>query len=79
MILERSRELAVIETLDGGKPIRESRDVDVPLAIERVREMNLDPRQLTMLLFQEAEPQPVPGHEEATVPVDVEALLRIPA
>lgn len=29
---ERSRELAVIESLDGGKPIRESRDVDVPLA-----------------------------------------------
>jgi len=30
MILERARELAVIETLDGGKPIRESRDFDVP-------------------------------------------------
>ena len=29
---ERSRELAVTETLDAGKPIRESRDVDVPLA-----------------------------------------------
>ncbi len=29
---ERSRELAVLETLDTGKPIRESRDVDVPLA-----------------------------------------------
>jgi aldehyde dehydrogenase (NAD+) len=29
---ERSRELAVLETLDSGKPIRESRDVDVPLA-----------------------------------------------
>ncbi|MFM7299676.1 MAG: aldehyde dehydrogenase family protein, partial [Crocinitomicaceae bacterium] len=29
---EKSRELAVIETLDGGKPIRESRDIDVPLA-----------------------------------------------
>jgi aldehyde dehydrogenase (NAD+) len=29
---ERSRELAVLETLNGGKPIRESRDVDVPLA-----------------------------------------------
>lgn len=29
---ERSRELAVIETLDAGKTIRESRDVDVPLA-----------------------------------------------
>ena len=25
---ERARELAVIETLDGGKPIRESRDFD---------------------------------------------------
>jgi aldehyde dehydrogenase (NAD+) len=32
MIQEKSRELAVIETMDGGKPIRESRDVDVPLA-----------------------------------------------
>ena len=29
---ERSRELAVLESLDGGKPIRESRDVDLPLA-----------------------------------------------
>ena len=29
---ERSRELAVMETLDNGKPIKESRDVDVPLA-----------------------------------------------
>ena len=32
LIQEKARELAVIETLDGGKPIRESRDVDVPLA-----------------------------------------------
>jgi aldehyde dehydrogenase (NAD+) len=31
-IQERSRELAVIESLDNGKPIRESRDVDVPTA-----------------------------------------------
>ncbi|MBN4062541.1 aldehyde dehydrogenase family protein, partial [Bacteroidales bacterium AH-315-I05] len=31
MIQERAREFAVIESLDGGKPIRESRDVDVPL------------------------------------------------
>ncbi len=29
---ERSRELAVVETLDNGKPIRESRDVDIPTA-----------------------------------------------
>ncbi len=29
---ERSRELAVLETLDSGKPIKESRDVDIPLA-----------------------------------------------
>jgi aldehyde dehydrogenase (NAD+) len=29
---ERSRELAVLETLDGGKPIKESRDFDVPMA-----------------------------------------------
>ena len=32
MIQERARELAVIESLNGGKTIRESRDVDVPLA-----------------------------------------------
>lgn len=32
LLQERSRELAIVETLDGGKPIRESRDVDVPLA-----------------------------------------------
>jgi acyl-CoA reductase-like NAD-dependent aldehyde dehydrogenase len=32
LLQERSRELAVLETLDNGKPIRESRDVDVPLA-----------------------------------------------
>jgi aldehyde dehydrogenase (NAD+) len=32
IIQERARELAVVETLDNGKPIRESRDVDVPLA-----------------------------------------------
>jgi aldehyde dehydrogenase (NAD+) len=31
-IQDRARELAVLETMDGGKPIRESRDVDVPLA-----------------------------------------------
>jgi aldehyde dehydrogenase (NAD+) len=31
MIQERARELAVIETMDGGKPIKESRDVDIPL------------------------------------------------
>jgi aldehyde dehydrogenase (NAD+) len=29
---ERARELSVIESMDGGKPIRESRDIDVPLA-----------------------------------------------
>ena len=32
MMQERARELAVVETLDGGKPIRESRDFDVPTA-----------------------------------------------
>ncbi|MDP9067584.1 MAG: aldehyde dehydrogenase family protein [Actinomycetota bacterium] len=32
VIQERSRELAVLETMNGGKPIRESRDLDVPLA-----------------------------------------------
>ena len=32
MLQERAREFAAIESLDGGKPIRESRDVDVPLA-----------------------------------------------
>jgi aldehyde dehydrogenase (NAD+) len=32
ILQERSRELAVAESIDGGKPIRESRDVDIPLA-----------------------------------------------
>ncbi|MFW6694717.1 aldehyde dehydrogenase family protein [Streptomyces sp. MAR4 CNX-425] len=31
IIQERSRELAVLETLDNGKPIRETRDADLPL------------------------------------------------
>lgn len=32
MIQEKARELAIIETMDGGKPIRESRDIDLPLS-----------------------------------------------
>jgi aldehyde dehydrogenase (NAD+) len=32
LLQERSREFAVLESLNGGKPIRESRDVDVPLS-----------------------------------------------
>jgi aldehyde dehydrogenase (NAD+) len=32
VLQERSREFAVLESLNGGKPIRESRDVDLPLA-----------------------------------------------
>jgi aldehyde dehydrogenase (NAD+) len=31
-IQEKARELAIVESLDGGKPIKESRDVDLPLA-----------------------------------------------
>jgi aldehyde dehydrogenase (NAD+) len=31
-VTERSRELAVLETMDGGKPIKESRDFDIPLS-----------------------------------------------
>ena len=31
IIAERSRELAVLESIDNGKPIKESRDVDVPI------------------------------------------------
>ncbi|MEC7583174.1 MAG: aldehyde dehydrogenase family protein [Planctomycetota bacterium] len=34
VLLERAREFACLETMDGGKPIRESRDVDVPLAAQ---------------------------------------------
>ncbi len=30
IIQERARELSVIESMDGGKPIRESRDIDIP-------------------------------------------------
>ncbi|MFM1890007.1 MAG: hypothetical protein RLZZ565_764 [Planctomycetota bacterium] len=33
-IQDRARELAVLETLDGGKPIKESRDFDVPLVAQ---------------------------------------------
>jgi aldehyde dehydrogenase (NAD+) len=33
MLQEKAREFAVLESIDGGKPIRESRDVDLPLAI----------------------------------------------
>ena len=32
MLQEKAREFAVLETMDGGKPIKESRDLDVPLA-----------------------------------------------
>ena len=32
MIQERARELAVMESMDSGKPIREARDIDIPLA-----------------------------------------------
>jgi aldehyde dehydrogenase (NAD+) len=32
MLQERAREFAVVESLNGGKPIRESRDIDIPLA-----------------------------------------------
>jgi aldehyde dehydrogenase (NAD+) len=35
-VAEISRRLAVLETLDGGKPIRESRDLDVPLASQHL-------------------------------------------
>ena len=31
LLQERTREFAVLETIDGGKPIKESRDVDIPL------------------------------------------------
>ncbi len=34
ILLERAREFAVLETLDNGKPIKETRDVDVPLAAQ---------------------------------------------
>ncbi len=32
LLQERAREFAVVESLDNGKPIRETRDVDIPLA-----------------------------------------------
>ena len=34
LMAERSRELAVLETIDNGKPIRETRDIDIPLATQ---------------------------------------------
>ncbi|MCB0880824.1 MAG: aldehyde dehydrogenase family protein [Thermoleophilia bacterium] len=36
LLQDRAREFAVLETLDGGKPIREARDVDVPLAAQHL-------------------------------------------
>ena len=33
LLQEKSRSLAVVESMDGGKPIKESRDVDVPLSV----------------------------------------------
>jgi aldehyde dehydrogenase (NAD+) len=36
VVAERARELSVLETLDNGKPIRESRDVDVPLVAQHL-------------------------------------------
>ncbi len=36
MLQERAREFAVTESLDGGKPIRESRDIDIPLAANHI-------------------------------------------
>src|SRR5690554_3476491 len=32
LLQERAREFAIIESMDGGKPIRESRDIDIPVA-----------------------------------------------
>ena len=32
LMQERAKELAVVESLDAGKPIREARDIDIPLA-----------------------------------------------
>ena len=43
MIQERARELAIIESLDGGKPIRESRDFDVPAAANHFFIMRVGP------------------------------------
>ena len=34
LMQERAREFAILETLDNGKPIRETRDTDIPLAIQ---------------------------------------------
>ncbi len=36
LVQERTRELAVVESLDGGKPIREARDVDLPLVAQHL-------------------------------------------
>ncbi len=36
LVQERARELAVVETLDGGKPIREARDFDIPTAAQHL-------------------------------------------
>ena len=48
IIQERSRELAVAETLDNGKPIRETRDVDIPLVAAWFFTMRVGPTNLNM-------------------------------
>ena len=48
MVQERSRELAILETMDGGKPIKESRDVDLPLVAAHFFTMPAGPTNLNM-------------------------------
>jgi aldehyde dehydrogenase (NAD+) len=49
LMQERAREFAVIESMDGGKPIRESRDIDIPLACNHFFIMQAGPTNLRML------------------------------
>ena len=49
IIQEKARELAILESMDGGKPIKESRDVDVPLVAAHFFTTPVGPINSTML------------------------------
>src|SRR5690242_11836024 len=52
--------------------------VDPPREVEAAVEVDLDPRELVVLLLLERKTQVVAGHEEAPSPIDEEALVGIP-
>ena len=54
-------------------------DVNLPIMIERVRDIDANAGKLVMLFLGPAETQPVPGDEETSIAVDVKALVGIPS